>query len=135
MSTIKDQLASRTRDELVRAATDLAEADLRLRQRLVSARRSAGLTQADVAELLGVKQSSISQFERYDNDPRLSTIRRYALAVGAEVTHSVTTTALGREWTTMASAQSTRVVGTTSAGSLRYKAPADSKRTDFALAA
>lgn len=75
---------------LLAAATALAESDLRMRAELVKARRSAGLTQRQVAEVLGIKQASVAAFEHYDNDPRLSTLRRYALAVGAHVDHTVT---------------------------------------------
>lgn len=76
-------------DQLVALAADLAEADDRMRAALIRARKAAGLTQADVAESLGIKQSSVASFERHDNDPRLSTIRRYALAVGARIEHRV----------------------------------------------
>ena len=71
-------------------AKSLATADQELRLALIEARRAAGLTQRDVAEALGISQSAVSQFERYDNDPQLSTVRRYALAVGAAITHQVT---------------------------------------------
>lgn len=54
-----------------------------LRAALVEARMKNGLTQADVAERLGTTQGSVSEFEtcRYPN-PTLSTLRRYAMAVG-----------------------------------------------------
>lgn len=77
-------------EALLAAAEKLAREDREMRFALVEARRSAGMTQADVAEALGVKQSTIAAFERYDNDPRLSTIRRYALAVGVSISHTVT---------------------------------------------
>lgn len=93
--TVKQALAQRPQEELLEAATALADADLRMRRALVSARRGAGLSQNDVAEALGIKQSSVAAFERYDNDPRLSTIRRYALAVGAQVSHEVTPFSFG----------------------------------------
>lgn len=76
-------------DDLVAAAQALATADERMRYLLVQARKAAGMTQRDVAEALGVRQATIAGFERHDNDPRLSTIRRYALAVGATVEHRV----------------------------------------------
>lgn len=51
---------------------------------LVQIRKDAGLRQQDVAEAMGVGQSTLSQFENAV-DPRLSTVQRYARAVGAEV--------------------------------------------------
>jgi transcriptional regulator with XRE-family HTH domain len=51
---------------------------------LAEMRRSAGLTQAEVATLLGVSQARISQIEHGQVDS-LDTLRAYAQAVGAEV--------------------------------------------------
>lgn len=72
-----------------RLAYDLADQDAQLKIDLVQAREDRGMSQQDVADRLGVTQATVSAFERYDNDPKLSTIRRYALAVGAQVCHSV----------------------------------------------
>lgn len=128
-----------TRDELIELATALAEADDAMRHALLQARVSAGMSQRDVAQALGVKQSTISNFERHDNDPRLSTIRRYALAVRAQVDHQVSTpteTFVTDGW---------RVVDAESRFDTSFfikalenypvRSPADSKRTDFALGA
>lgn len=63
--------------------------DMRLIETLVAIRKQRGLTQAEVAERMGRSQPAVSDFERLGGDPHLSTIRRYALAVGAEVVHLV----------------------------------------------
>lgn len=47
-------------------------------------RRGMGKTQADIAEALGTDQGEISRIERR-GDVRLSTLRRYAEAVGARL--------------------------------------------------
>lgn len=73
-----------------RRAQILALEDERLHADLIRLREEQGLTQQQVADLLGVTQPTIAAFERYDNDPRLSTVRRYALAIGALVEHTVT---------------------------------------------
>lgn len=72
-----------------RRAITLTENDADLIRDLIALREEQGLSQQVVAERLGVTQATISAFERYDNDPKLSTIRRYAHAVGAFVDHSV----------------------------------------------
>lgn len=74
----------RTRSKL------LARADRRMRAELIEVRRLNDLTQADVAERMGISQQAVQKFERYDADPKLSTMRRYANAVGAIVEHTVT---------------------------------------------
>ncbi|MFT3943617.1 MAG: helix-turn-helix transcriptional regulator [Ancrocorticia sp.] len=75
---------------LIEHAAHLVEADNDMRWALIQARKQAGLSQLDLAELMGVKQPTVAKFEREDNDPRLSTLRRYALAVGATIAHQVT---------------------------------------------
>lgn len=84
-------LQDRDLDDLVEHAARLAQADDELRWALIQSRREAGLSQRDVAEIMGVRQPTVATFESQDNDPRLSTLRRYALAVGADVAHQVTT--------------------------------------------
>lgn len=67
----------------------LAQENSEMRARLVEIRREAGLSQADVAALLGVTQQAVHKIERYDADLKLSTLERYANAVGALVFHRV----------------------------------------------
>lgn len=67
----------------------LAREDRQMKANLIELRQRAGLTQADVAALLGISQQAVNKLERYDSDPKLSTLRRYANAVGALVEHTV----------------------------------------------
>lgn len=56
---------------------------------LLSARQRAGLTQAQVAELMGVKQSALARVEgalaSRNHAPSLATLRKYAQAVGCRL--------------------------------------------------
>lgn len=70
-------------------AEALVEADIALLRDLIKLRKARGLTQEQVAERMMVSQSAVAQFERYDSNPKLSTLRRYAVAVGARVRHVV----------------------------------------------
>lgn len=83
-----------TQSELTDLAEALASDHHALWYELVKARRAQGISQAQVAEFLGISQSAVAQFERYDNDPKLSTLRRYALAVGMKL-HTTVTPAFG----------------------------------------
>jgi len=67
----------------------LARSDRQFKSDLIAQRRRAGMTQKDVAELLGISQQAVTKLERYDSDPKLSSLRRYANAVGAIVEHRV----------------------------------------------
>ena len=76
-------------DPEVKRAIALAEQDHQLLRSLVALRQSLKLSQRDVADRLGITQPTVADFERYDSDPKLSTIRRYAQVVGLLVTHRV----------------------------------------------
>jgi len=71
-------------------ARRLVEADYQLLDDLVALRTEKKLTQTDVAERMGISQSAVARIEAGDRDPRLSTLRRYAMAVGALIQHEVT---------------------------------------------
>ncbi len=73
----------------MRRAEILAANDRRLLAELVRIRQARGLSQAAVGEIMGVTQPTVAAFEAYDSNPRLSSIRRYAHAVGALVHHRV----------------------------------------------
>jgi transcriptional regulator with XRE-family HTH domain len=53
-------------------------------RQLAEARSRAGLTQAGLAEKLGVQQSRVSRIE-HETNPRLDTVQSYARALGLEV--------------------------------------------------
>ena len=56
---------------------------------LLEARRRAGLTQAQVAERMGVKQSALARVETsltsHKHAPSLTTLRKYAAALGCRI--------------------------------------------------
>ncbi len=49
------------------------------------ARKTAGLTQEEVARRLNTTKSAISRLENHADEVRLSTLKRYAEAVGADL--------------------------------------------------
>jgi len=78
-------------EERVKRDIDFAEnfeegyADFKIGVILRQAREAAGLTQEEVAQKLQTKKSAISRIENHANDVRLSTLRRYADAIGANL--------------------------------------------------
>ena len=52
---------------------------------LRQAREAAGMTQEEVAQQLNTTKSAISRIENHAEDIRLSTLSRYAKAVGANL--------------------------------------------------
>jgi len=64
---------------------DLGYTDFKIGVLLRQAREAAGLTQEQVARQLGTQKSAISRMENHAEDVRLSTLRSYAKAVGADL--------------------------------------------------
>jgi ribosome-binding protein aMBF1 (putative translation factor) len=60
-----------------------AQADLA--EQLVARRTKLGLTQTEVAARMGTSQSAVARIESGDADVRLSTVERYAAALGHEL--------------------------------------------------
>ena len=68
---------------LERRADLLVDARDRLLEGLVRLRKEHKLSQQTVAERMGVSQPTVAAFERYDANPTVSSIIRYAMAVNA----------------------------------------------------
>ena len=71
------------------AARDAAIEDQNLLVALIAARQDAGLTREDLALCAGLTPTEVADFERLGHDPHLSTVRRYARAVGVTVRHTL----------------------------------------------
>ncbi|GAB4439008.1 MAG: hypothetical protein Fur0044_35650 [Anaerolineae bacterium] len=64
---------------------ELGYANFKIGVVLRQAREAAGLTQEEVAQRLNTTKSAISRIENHADDVRLSTLKRYAEAVGANL--------------------------------------------------
>ena len=62
-------------------------------ERIRAARKSAGMTQAELAEKLGIPYQSIGQWENGIRNPKQETLRRIAAAL-----HTTTTELMGITW-------------------------------------
>jgi transcriptional regulator with XRE-family HTH domain len=86
MSDVKRYVRERAlRDPEFAENYDIGYAGFKIGVILRQAREAAGLTQDEVAKKLQTKKSAISRIENHADDVRLSTIRRYAEAVGANL--------------------------------------------------
>ncbi len=86
MSDVKRYVQERAKSDM-EFAKNYAEgyAEFKIGVILRQAREAAGLTQEQVAHRLKTKKSAISRIENHADDVRLSTLRRYADAVGANL--------------------------------------------------
>lgn len=95
MSVLERLFPRRRRDPKQILSDDLVNQTQDLLTSLVAERHARKMTQQDVADLIGVTRTAVTHFERYDSDPKLSTIIRYAMAVEARIDISVSD---GRRW-------------------------------------
>ena len=64
---------------------DMADRRRRLVDELVSRRRARGLSQTEVAARMGTSQSAVARLEASAGDLKVSTLERYAAAVGSSI--------------------------------------------------
>jgi DNA-binding XRE family transcriptional regulator len=86
MSDLQDYVSNRTAHDLEFAGYfEAGYNEFKIGVILRQAREAAGLTQEQVARQLGTHKSAISRMENHADDVRLSTLRAYAQAVGAQL--------------------------------------------------
>mgnify|MGYP000911875176 FL=1 len=88
MATLKQLLAQRSPESQERIAVRAAE--VRQEITLAKLREELHVSQVQLAAALGISQPSVVKMEKVDNDPRLSTLKRYVAALGGELTLDVT---------------------------------------------
>ncbi|MSH34863.1 helix-turn-helix domain-containing protein, partial [Escherichia coli] len=52
-------------------------------------REELNISQTEMAAAMGIKQPTLAKMEQADNDPRLSTLKRYVAALGGELSIDV----------------------------------------------
>lgn len=88
MSTYKELLAKESPEMQARIAERVEEASLRIALSML--RDELNISQTELAAMMGIKQPSVARMEQPDNDPRLSTLKRYVQALGGELSLDVT---------------------------------------------
>ncbi|MFS9434796.1 helix-turn-helix transcriptional regulator [Citrobacter sp. C348] len=87
MATLKELMAKQSPKSQERIAEKVEV--LRQAVALSMLREELNLSQAELASVMGVKQPTIAKMEQADNDPRLSTLKRYVAALGGELSIDV----------------------------------------------
>jgi len=86
MSDVQKYIEARSkRDQEFAEGFEIGYTDFKIGVILRQAREAAGMTQEQVAKKLSTCKSAISRIENHADDVRLSTLRRYAKAVGANL--------------------------------------------------
>jgi DNA-binding XRE family transcriptional regulator len=87
MATLKELMAKQSPESQARITKKVEV--MRQVIALNMLRKELNLSQAEVAAAMGVKQPTIAKMEQADNDPRLSTLKRYVTALGGELSMEV----------------------------------------------
>ena len=88
MATLKELMAKQSPESQQRIAAKAGE--IRQSVALNLLREELQMSQTEMAAAMGVKQPTIAKMEQTDNDPRLSTLKRYIAALGGELSINVT---------------------------------------------
>lgn len=88
MATLDKLLAKQSPEAL--AKIEARAEEIRREITLAKIREELNLSQKELAQSLGVSQPSIAKLENVDNDPKLSTLKRYIKALGGELSIDVT---------------------------------------------
>ena len=88
MATYRELLAKESPEMQARVAERVEEASIPIA--LGALRDELNISQTELATLMGIKQPSVARIEQADNDPRLSTLKRYVQALGGELSLDVT---------------------------------------------
>ena len=82
MSSIGQLRKKWRNDPEFRKVYDALEPEFAVARQLITARNRAGLSQAEVARRMGTTQSSVARLESGQRLPAMSSIRKYASAIG-----------------------------------------------------
>jgi ribosome-binding protein aMBF1 (putative translation factor) len=72
------------RNPKVKEKYDELDLEYKVKHDLIRARLEKGLSQKDLAELVGTKQSAISRFERPDSNPTIGQVQKIANVTGVQ---------------------------------------------------
>lgn len=82
MSSYRDFLKEQLKDPGLKAEYDALEPEFAIIQAMIDARKTAGLTQKQLAERTGIAQADISRLENGNANPSLKTLQRLAKGMG-----------------------------------------------------
>ncbi len=85
MTKFNDFLNDQMKDPEFKAEWDALQPEFSVIQAMIDARKSAGLTQKQLAEKTGIAQADISKLETGNANPSLRTLQRLAAGMGMKM--------------------------------------------------
>lgn len=86
-TTLKQFRDKALKNPAVKAEYEALSVAVEMKRRMIGLRKTAGLTQEQMAELLGTQKSNISRLESITSEisPRLATVEDYARVLGYSI--------------------------------------------------
>lgn len=85
MTNYKDFLNEQLQNESFKKEYDALDAEFSIIQAMLDARKTAGLTQKELAARTGIAQADISKLENGNANPSLKTLKRLAEGMGMKL--------------------------------------------------
>lgn len=82
---VRDHLKEQLKDTEFRSEYEALELEYEIIRQIILARKELNLTQEELAERSGIKQSNISRLERGTYNPSLSSLKKIAKGLGKEL--------------------------------------------------
>ena len=82
---VKDHLKEQLKDTEFRSEYEALEPEYEIIRQIILARKELNITQEELAERSGIKQSNISRLERGTYNPSLSSLKKIAKGLGKEL--------------------------------------------------
>jgi len=85
MRTLNDHIKKQLKDPEFAQEYDALEEEYDIVRQIIRARIAAGLTQKDLAEKIGTRQSNVSRLESGNANPSIAILQRIAEATGTRL--------------------------------------------------
>lgn len=85
MTAFDEFLAEQMKDEEFKKEYEALEPEFSIKQAMIDARNSKGLTQKELSERSGIAQGDISKLENGNANPSVKTLQRLAEAMGKKL--------------------------------------------------
>jgi len=82
---VRDHLKEQLKDTEFRSEYEALEPEYEIIRQIILARKELNITQEELAERSGIKQSNISRLERGTYNPSLSSLKKIAKGLGKEL--------------------------------------------------
>ena len=85
MKTLKEHIKEQLKNPEFAKEYDALDEEYEIIRQIIHARIAAGLTQKDLADRIGTRQSNVSRIENGNSNPSIATLKRIAEATGTKL--------------------------------------------------